>query len=218
MFTGLIQDIGKIETITQLDGGIRLKIRSDAIASQLNISDSVAINGVCQTVIHHTNHEFDVIAVEETLKKTTFKNLHSSQPVNLELPLRWNDRLGGHLVLGHVDTVASIVDIRKLQDSAVYEISIPESFLQYIVFTGSISIDGVSLTVAELLKSSIRVSIIPHTLEKTIFRYYNVGDTVNLEFDVIGKYIERMTTIGRKPHTGENQSSLSLEDLRNTGF
>jgi riboflavin synthase len=218
MFTGLIQEIGNIESITPLGGGIQLTIRSKPIAQQLGVSDSVAINGVCQTVIRRDEDLFDVIAVEETLKKTTFNTLRVSQPVNLELPLRWDDRLGGHLLLGHVDTVGSIVDIRTLHESVVYEISIPEPFRRYVVFTGSIAIDGVSLTVAELLDTSLRVAIIPHTLEKTIFPYYKIGDGVNIEVDIIGKYIDRLMRLGNEPHPRSNPSSLKLEDLQNSGF
>lgn len=169
MFTGLIQDVGTIVQLTKMDGGLRLKVRSAALAPELNVSDSVAINGVCQTVVQRQTESFEVIAIEETLKKTTFGNLRLSDSVNLELPLRWNDRLGGHLVLGHVDTVATVLNIQELHESSVYELSVSPSFQQYIVFTGSVALDGVSLTVAELLESSFRVAIIPHTMEKTIF-------------------------------------------------
>lgn len=218
MFTGLIQDVGTIVQLTKMDGGLRLKVRSAALAPELNVSDSVAINGVCQTVVQRQTESFEVIAIEETLKKTTFGNLRLSDSVNLELPLRWNDRLGGHLVLGHVDTVATVLNIQELHESSVYELSVSPSFQQYIVFTGSVALDGVSLTVAELLESSFRVAIIPHTMEKTIFPSYKTGSQVNIEFDVIGKYIERIMSLRGSQNPSARKPNFSIEDLRDSGF
>lgn len=218
MFTGLIQDVGKIVQVTKMEGGLRLEVRSSSLAPQLTVSDSVAMNGVCQTVVRQQSETFEVVAVEETLKKTTFGDLRMADSVNLELPLRWNDRLGGHLVLGHVDTVATILDIQKLHESTMYELSVPPAFLQYIVFTGSVALDGVSLTVAELLEASFRVAIIPHTMAKTIFPLYRSGSKVNIEFDVIGKYIERMMSLRVHQNPSARKADFSIEDLRESGF
>ncbi len=192
MFTGIIEEVGHIESIESLGRGIRIRVTAPKLTAELSVNDSVAINGVCETVVQRGATWFDVEAVEETLKKTTFSSLRPGEAVNLELPMRFNSRLGGHLVLGHVDTVGEITQVEHRDNSRMYSIRIPEQFLRYVVPVGSIAIDGVSLTIAELSFNIVRVSIIPHTLQHTIFALYRTGSRVNLEFDVIGKYIEQL--------------------------
>ena len=214
MFTGIIEEIGKVESIQSFSKGLQLTILAQRSAAELHINDSISINGVCQTVIRRHESSFEVEAVEETLKKTTFNSLRINDSVNLELPMRLNERLGGHLVLGHVDTVGRIMNIEPRESSWMFTLDIPEKFLQYIVSVGSIAIDGVSLTVAEMHQNNIRVSIIPHTMENTIFKYYKINDRVNLEFDIIGKYIEQLL----KKNEIKGKSVFSEQYLRESGY
>jgi riboflavin synthase len=219
MFTGIIQEVGAIDEVVSLGGGIRLTVKAPSLAGRLKVNDSIAINGVCQTVVERRGELFDVVAVEETLKKTAFGRLRSGNGVNLELPLRVDDLLGGHLVLGHVDTVATILSVERRVTSTMYEIGLPEKMMHYLVHTGSVSVDGVSLTVAELGAASFRVSIIPHTIEKTIFGTYREQSVVNIEFDVIGKYIERMLRGGIRPVVdGTAGGSQTIDRLRENGY
>ncbi|MBI5214892.1 MAG: riboflavin synthase [Ignavibacteriae bacterium] len=216
MFTGIIEEVGTIQSVQRQGGGIRFRVSAPKYSPELKVNDSVSINGACHTVVWRSNDTFDVESVEETLKKTTLGSLQTGSRVNLELPMRLNERLGGHLVLGHVDTVGTIKTIVQRGNSTMYSIEIPEQFKNYIIPVGSIAIDGVSLTIAEIEESVVRVSIIPHTLENTIFQQYKNGTMVNLEFDLIGKYIERMMS----ETTGEKKMKSSLTEvyLREEGF
>ena len=214
MFTGIIEEIGKVESIQSFSKGLQLTISAQRSAAELHINDSISINGVCQTAIRRHESSFEVEAVEETLKKTTLNSLLINDSVNLELPMMLNERLGGHLVLGHVDTVGHIMNIEPRESSWMFTLGIPEKFLQYIVSVGSIAIDGVSLTVAEMHQNNIRVSIIPHTMENTIFKYYKINDRVNLEFDIIGKYIEQLL----KRNEIKGKSVFSEQYLRESGY
>ncbi len=215
MFTGLVEEIGVIESVRSIGGGIRIRIHAARTAHELAVNDSVSINGVCQTVVASSEASFEVEAIEETLKKTTFGTLQSDARVNLELPLKLTERLGGHLVLGHVDSVGQITEIEPRESSWIFRITVPQLFTHYLVRTGSIAIDGVSLTVAELRGNCVSLSIIPHTMENTIFQYYKANDPVNLEFDVIGKYIERMMSVGKEP---PEKQFLTEKHLRELGF
>lgn len=192
MFTGIIEEIGSVLDRDITNGEIRFRISAPMSSPALSVNDSVATNGVCLTVIDRDDASFLVEAVEETLRKSTLAELERGSQVNLELPLRLNERLGGHLVLGHVDAVGDILNIEERESSWVFGIRIPESFLKYVVRVGSIAVDGVSLTISEIDGEQIRVSIIPHTMSHTIFKHYALGTKVNLEFDIVGKYIERM--------------------------
>ncbi len=214
MFTGIVEEVGTIATIRKLGGGIRFTIEAPVSAAQLHINDSVSVNGVCQTAIMKVGNTFDVEAVEETLRKTTLADLAAGSSVNLELPLRLNDRLGGHLVQGHVDGVGVVRSMTRLQHSWQITIVIPEEFTKYVIPVGSIAVDGVSLTVASISGCEILLSIIPHTLEKTTFMKLAERSRVNLEFDLIGKYIERLLEGG----LNMNKSQLSKEKLKEWGY
>lgn len=189
MFTGIITEIGRLSEIKKIGGGIRFTVQAPSSAAELHVNDSVAVNGVCQTVIARNAQTFTVEAVEETLKKTTLGVLEKFSGVNLELPVRLPDRLGGHLVQGHVDCVGRVSMVRKKQSSWLITVDYPSKFAKYVIPVGSITIDGISLTVAEKRGSSLTVSIIPHTLEKTTLSDVRRGQKVNLEFDLVGKYI-----------------------------
>ena len=209
MFTGLVQEIGKIAGLQKMGGGIKLTVSATSSTPKLLVNDSVAINGCCLTVISKTQIEFTVEAVEETLKKTNLGALTNASTVNLELAMQLNDRLGGHLVLGHVDATGEVVSVKKLDSSWLYAVRIPAEFMHYVILVGSISIDGVSLTVARIQNDQITVSIIPHTFENTTFQFLKAGSVVNLEFDVIGKYIERLS---------QKNSAITPEKLAEWGY
>ncbi len=192
MFTGLIEEIGKVQKVQPIGGGQKFTIEAKKIFEDLKIDDSVAINGVCQTVTEINRNSFSFVAVEETLLKTTLSDLRTGSAVNLERALRPIDRMGGHIVQGHVDCIGIITKIERLATAVLLWIQFPKEFEKYVVRTGSICIDGVSLTTARIQSNVFMVSIIPHTLEKTILKEYTIGTKVNLEFDIIGKYVEKI--------------------------
>ena len=216
MFTGIIENIGKVTKAVSSRGGRQFRIKAPASAKELHVNDSISINGVCQTVIWSDEESFEVLAVEETLKKTTLNDLIKGAEVNLEMPLRLNERLGGHLVLGHIDSVGRVVQIDQRESSTMFSVEVEPQQTRYLVPVGSIAVDGVSLTVAETAKNRFVVSIIPHTMEHTIFSKYRSGTRVNLEFDIIGKYIERLL----KGDNGTLRAKRfpSEEELRDAGF
>lgn len=211
MFTGLVEEIGKIKSLTRFGGGLKLEIACTSVLKDIKLGDSICVEGVCQTAVHFDGSSFTAEAVEETLKKTTFKNLKSGTPVNLETSLTLEKKLGGHFVLGHVDCVGKITSIKKLSSSALYSISFPDSFSKYIVHTGSIALNGVSLTVADYSVNNFTVSIIPHTLQVTTLNLLKTGDEVNLEFDILSKYVE-------KNMNGNREEELTLDKLLENGF
>lgn len=190
MFTGIIEEVGKVKSVVQKGKARVFAISSEKLLNDIKIGDSVAVNGVCLTVFEKLNEYFKVEAVEETIKKTNLGNLKTGDRVNLELSLKLGDRLGGHIVLGHVDTTGVIENILKLKNSWIFEIKFPIEFRKYIIPKGSIAVDGISLTIAEVDDSKFKVSIIPFTWENTNLKFKRSGDRVNLEFDFFGKYIE----------------------------
>ncbi|CUT03391.1 riboflavin synthase [Candidatus Kryptobacter tengchongensis] len=190
MFTGIIEEVGKVKSVVQKGKARVFAISSEKLLNDIKIGDSVAVNGVCLTVFEKLNEYFKVEAVEETIKKTNLGNLKTGDRVNLELSLKLGDRLGGHIVLGHVDTTGVIENILKLKNSWIFEIKFPSEFRKYIIPKGSIAVDGISLTIAEVDDGKFKVSIIPFTWENTNLKFKRSGDRVNLEFDFFGKYIE----------------------------
>ena len=212
MFTGLIEEIGSISSKRSIGNGLRFGVRANKIMDGLAIGDSVNINGVCQTVVAISGNIFEFDTVEETLRKTTLATFVQSTAVNLERALLVSARLGGHFVLGHVDCTGTIININKL--STGYEVSVqfPTEFERYIIPVGSIAVDGVSLTVAELHNNIFKVAIIPHSWCETIFGTSRVGNTVNLEFDVLGKYVEKML------HAGNTKKPITEQWLRELGY
>lgn len=214
MFTGIIQEIGTADNVQSLGGGVQISIAAPRSTKELEVNHSVSVNGVCQTVVEKHDGRFTVVAVEETLAKTTLGALKTHERVNLELALQLGDRLGGHLVSGHVDSVGVIEAIEERETSWIFRISIPQQFRRYVIPVGSIAIDGVSLTVAAIEGDLITVSVIPHTMDNTIFSTYSLKSRVNLEFDMIGKYIDRLAgTAGATP--GE---SISSEQMKKWGY
>ena len=192
MFTGLVEETGAVKSLKRTGGSVVFTIQGNITSRTLQIDHSVSVEGVCLTVIKRRGKLFDVQAVEETLKKTTLGRLHTGSPVNLERPLLPSDRLGGHFVLGHVDGLGQVVSIRDLESSWLIRIRVPRQFTHHLVPVGSIAVNGVSLTMAAVEKDAFTVSVIPHTMTVTTFQTLKPGDPVNLEFDILGKYIERL--------------------------
>jgi riboflavin synthase len=192
MFTGLIEEKGVVQKLEHRKGSVIFTLRAGKRMRSLKVDESISINGVCLTVIRSTRSAFTVQAVEETLRKTNLGSLHVGDSVNLERPLLPNQRLGGHFVLGHVDGVASVTEIAKRKSSWMFWFRMPRRFSRYLIPVGSIAVNGVSLTVATLTENEFAVSIIPHTWDVTTFGELRVGDHVNIEFDMLGKYVERL--------------------------
>jgi riboflavin synthase len=197
MFTGLVEETGIVRSIKRTGGSVLFTIQGKKTVKRLYIDHSIAVEGVCLTVIKRTVKTFQVQAVEETLKKTTLGNLKTGSLVNLERPLLPSDRLGGHFVLGHVDGLGKVTGVEFRESSWIFWFQVPKKFAQHLVPVGSIAVNGVSLTMAEVTGNSFAVSIIPHTMEVTTFKLLQPGMAVNLEFDVLGKYVERLLEIKR---------------------
>jgi riboflavin synthase len=212
MFTGIIEEVGRIEKISVDRGNLKLKIGASKISSDLKIGNSININGACQTVIGTDPDSFTVEAVEETLRKSNLGQLKRNDLVNLERSLRFSDRLGGHLVTGHIDCVGRIKSIAKKDGSFLYEFELSQAYLTYLVEKGSVAVDGISLTVVEVLRDSFSVSIIPFTLENTTLGTKKIGDLVNIETDLIGKYVERILT------SKIDKSEITEEWLKDKGW
>jgi len=191
VFTGLIEELGTLVDRKTEGTSVRLQIEAQKVLSDLKIDDSISINGCCQTVVRVEASAFEVIAVRETLQKTTLGSLKIGAALNLERAATLGTRLGGHLVQGHVDGRASLKEIKEVGGSWEYFFEIPEAFIRYIVPVGSIAINGVSLTVANIESRTIKVAIIPHTHAVTNFKDLHPGDEVNIETDVIAKMVER---------------------------
>jgi len=208
MFTGLIETLGKVEKSLANNAGKEIHIYCPQLAGQVKVDDSVAINGACQTVILKNETSFTVQAVHVTLEKTTFGDLKSGDLVNLELALKAQDRLGGHFVQGHVNGIGPITKI--VQRGGNYEVwlKIPQTLLKYVIQEGSIALDGISLTVAQIKNDQVMVSIIPHTWEKTNLSLKKIGHKMNIEVDMMAKYLENFLAPYLKQNTGTKINSL----------
>ncbi len=192
MFTGLIEEIGSIGGINSAGEFIRFSILAKEVLSDLAIDDSISINGVCLTAVAINSNNFEVEVVQETLKKTNLNTLKIGGKVNLERALTFSKRLGGHIVQGHVDCTGKVSKLQKQGGGLLFNLTVPEEKLKYIISEGSITINGVSLTVARIQKNEITISLIPHTLDNTTLTGCQIGDEVNIEVDLIGKYVENI--------------------------
>jgi riboflavin synthase len=201
MFTGIIKELGTVEAVEASDDGARLRIRADLV-TDLEAGDSVAVNGACLTATSVGGGEFGADVMHQTLSLTTLGALEGSSRVNLELPLRPADRLGGHVVQGHVDGTATVTDISSDGFAKRLRVELPDELLPYVVERGSIAIEGVSLTIADLSDSALEVSLIPETLERTTLGTLEQGDHVNVECDVLARYVRRqLADAGLSPFT-----------------
>ena len=214
MFTGIIEEIGKVSEVNPIPGGKTIKISAIKILNDISVNDSVSVNGVCLTTTQVDEQGFKVDAVGVTLEKTTISELQISSPVNLECSLKLSDRLGGHLVLGHVNGTGVIKEIIKLGNNYLIRVNVPNNLKKYLIDEGSITIDGISLTIAELKDSTIGISIIPHTWNNTTLQYKNAEDRVNIETDVLAKYVERITNNKEFEH----KNKLSENWIKELGY
>lgn len=199
MFTGLIEEVGNVLGIESAESGRQLQIVAPRLAEEVVVGDSVAVNGCCLTVSARQREQLGFDLLNETLERTNLKHLRPDSRVNLERALRADARLGGHFVQGHIDCTAPIVEFKKSAADYRLEIELPIQFVRYIAEKGSIAVDGISLTVAELLPKTFVVWIIPHTKKQTNLDQARAGDSVNLEFDILAKYVERMLA-HQQPH------------------
>ena len=219
MFTGIIEEIGKIKSIERHANSIKLTVSANKIMSDMHIGDSIATNGICLTVTSFDSSSYTVDVMPETMMMTNFKNLKVNDAVNLERALPANGRLGGHIVSGHIDGLGTI--IKKYNDDKAIRMSFSTSpaILELIVKKGSIAIDGISLTVTDVDSTSFSVSIIEHTQGETTLTSKKIGDTVNLENDVIGKYVQKMFAGSRGNADSDNiNKGISLDFLESNGF
>ncbi len=196
MFTGLVQDLGRISGHELTDDGVRLTVESE-LAPELSGGDSIAVNGVCLTATVVGERSFTAEVMNETLQRSSLRDAQAGTEVNLELPLRASDRLGGHVVQGHVDGIGVVAEIEDDGFARRIRVSAPDEVLRYIVSKGSVAVDGVSLTITEIDDTSFTVSLIPETLERTNLGAARPGTPVNLEVDVLAKYVEKLVRTAR---------------------
>ncbi len=193
MFTGIIQDCGKIARVTERGGDVRLSIATDSLdMERVKVGDSIAVNGACLTVLDPNKRQFCADVSRETLAVTSLQHARAGASVNLEASLRMGDGLDGHLVSGHVDAVAKVLSLKNDGRSWRVRIELPSDLARFVATKGSITVDGVSLTVNDVTASDFGVNIIPHTFTQTLFQHYRVGSVVNLEVDLIARYTARL--------------------------
>ena len=195
MFTGIVEEVGSVRSA----GDGRLVIGASEVLSDVKVGDSISVNGACLTVTTHDDSSFSVDVVPETLRRTNLGELEAGSAVNLERSMPAYGRFGGHMVQGHVDGTATISSIRGEGDALMVVFDAPISLMRYVVEKGFIAVDGASLTIVNCDNFSFSVTIIPHTRENTVFKHKKVGDSVNLEVDIMAKYIERLAMAGRAP-------------------
>ena len=213
MFTGIIEEVGRVTRIAHEHGNRRLTVSSSNLVKELKKGDSIAVSGVCLTAVDITAQSIGFDLAEETWNRTSFSRIKEAALVNLELPMRADGRFGGHIVQGHVDGTGKFVALDPISGTDNYwlRIEIPPELARYVIFKGSLSIEGISLTVAGIEGTKVTVAIIPHTVEVTNLNSLKRGDPVNLEVDMIAKYVEKMMQ-------GDAESSLSIDKLVAAGF
>lgn len=216
MFTGIVEELGIVRSISKSANSIKINIGATKVIEDVKMGDSIAVNGVCLTVVEYSPNHFVADVMPETVAKTNLKELKANSLVNLERALSLGARLGGHLVQGHVDAIGTILKKETLDIAIIYKINAPNSILKYIVPKGSIAIDGISLTIVELINDSFTVSLIPHTAKNTTLGQKEPGDRVNIESDIIGRYVERLL----KFDTSDNhdKSTINYNFLAENGF
>lgn len=215
MFTGIVEEIGQIQGISKGAKSSVLTIQGNIIFEDLKIGDSIAVNGVCLTVVTFSQDKFTANVMNETLNRSSLGELKKGSYVNLERAMSANGRFGGHIVSGHIDGTGEVLSIRRDDNAIWYTIKVNDNLMKYIVQKGSIAIDGISLTIARVNEDSFSVSIIPHTAKETILSHKRVGDNVNIENDVIGKYVEKLINFGDKE---KRESNITEEFLIKNGF
>lgn len=218
MFTGIVEEIGSIKGISKGSNSAVLTLSAKKVLEDVSLGDSIAVNGVCLTVTSYRQDEFTVDVMHETMDRSSLSSLKAGSKVNLERALMAKGRFGGHIVSGHIDGTGKIVSVKKDDNAVWYQISADKKILKYIIEKGSITIDGISLTVAKVTDRDFSVSIIPHTLENTILAYKSEGHIVNLENDCIAKYVEKLMNFGNLDSKQENKHEITREFLLKNGF
>jgi riboflavin synthase len=227
MFTGLVEEIGTIVSISKGLKASTLTIGANYVLADVKVGDSISTNGVCLTVTQFSKSQFSVDVMPETMNRSNFASAKTGMKVNLERALRMGDRLGGHMVSGHIDGTGKIVAIDKDENATWYTLSAPASIMKYIIEKGSVALDGISLTVAAVDFESFKVSIIPHTRAMTTLDARKVGDIINIECDAFGKYVERITAFNQVSQGQEHEqehgnaktkSKLDMAFLEQNGF
>jgi len=220
MFTGIIEAVGSIAKIDDVGGDVRLTVNVGTLdMSDVQLGDSIAVNGVCLTAIEFDSASFSADVSNETVSLTSLKGLSIGSSVNLEKALLPTTRLGGHLVSGHVDGLGEVLEIKQESRSVQITIQVPEALKRYVSVKGSVCIDGTSLTVNSVDDDKFSINIVPHTQQRTIIENYSVGTKVNLEVDLIARYLERLLQAGSSPAgSDKTTSNISMSTLANAGF
>lgn len=218
MFTGIVEEIG---TLAEIKGGklaSQLTIRAKKVLEDVNLGDSISVNGVCLTVTSFNHHQFTVDVMPETLKKTSLSQLLHKDPVNLERAMAMGKRFGGHIVSGHVDGTGKVISRESYANAVLFRIETSADLLKYMVPRGSITVDGVSLTIVDVWDRGFSISLIPHTLAHTSMRERKSGDRVNLECDMIGKYVERLLLFPSASPQEARERKIDVDYLQLHGF
>lgn len=215
MFTGIIEELGIVKLIDKKANSAKINISAEFVNQDLNIGDSVAVNGVCLTIIEYSSSHLVAEIMHETLARTSMKNLKSGDKVNLERALRADSRLGGHIVSGHIDGVGKIISKQQDGIAEVFDISYPPEIGKYLAKKGSVAVDGISLTIVEITNEYFRLSLIPHSLKSTTLGFKKQGDLLNIEIDVLARYIESLFT---QKKNNERESKMSENFLIENGF
>lgn len=225
MFTGLVEEVGAIKSVQSKGEAMVISIFANTVTQGMKLGDSVAVNGVCLTATHFDRSSFSVDVMPQTYRHTNLSQLRSGSKVNLERAMAANGRFGGHIVQGHVDGVGTITGVKQDQNAVVFEISpAKKSLFKYIIPKGSITVDGISLTVVRAGGPIFSVSIIPHTLAETVLTHKRQGDTVNLECDILGKYVEHLLAFGKRNNedepseTEDSSIGIDMPFLMKNGF
>ncbi|MDF0726158.1 riboflavin synthase [Cytobacillus sp. S13-E01] len=216
MFTGIIEEVGSVKNIVSSGEAIVMTIASNNILKDVNLGDSIAVNGVCLTVTAYTASEFKVDIMPETVRATSLKSLERNSKVNLERAMSANGRFGGHFVSGHVDGIGTIIKKEHQANAVYYEIEVSKELRHYILLKGSVAIDGTSLTIFRVTDQTFTISLIPHTMSETILGNKGVGEIVNIECDMLGKYVEQF--VQRTVTPTQRKSSITANFLEENGY
>lgn len=218
MFTGIIEEVGFVKGIQMGSNSGILTIKATKILEDVNLGDSISTNGVCLTVTKFNEQEFSVDVMPRTMELSNLGDLKIGDEVNLERALSLNSRLGGHIVTGHIDTTAVISSLKPKENAILFGLTIDDYQKRLVVKRGSISIDGISLTLADVTKKEVVVSVLPHTYANTVLRRKGLGNKVNIEYDALGKFVQRNMEIDKEECSTENKSNIDMEFLRTNNF
>jgi len=218
MFTGIVEEVGTVSAITHVSGRARLVIQAEKVLEQTKYGDSINVEGACQTVAELSANTFTVFTLAESLKKTTLGLLRAGSKVNLERAMLPTTRMGGHMVQGHVSAAVPIRELSKTANNVYLAVEVPEELLRLCVPEGSVALDGISLTIAKISGSIITVNVIPVTIEDTTLKYKKPGDKMNLETDIIGRYVERYLAPFITQAKNKETNGLSIERMLELGY